>query len=290
MFGRRNTESPVQPHQRPAESNINLDDLPDLPDILATSAGPAAPATPASPPPPAPASAAPAAERPSLFRSLDPAPTTPLAPAEPPRAAPAALSAPAASPFGAAVEPATPSASASPSPAALAALAEPFSSPGAASAGPVFPVFARAVPAPQAPAEAAPAPAPSAAAVPAVSPASPVAESVIGPDDFFEGSYRSERGVRIQGTARGSIESRQYIYVEEGARVEASLTAEEITIAGSYSGTIECHGRLEITGSGQVQGSIKTVRLSIREGGVLDGKVQMQAEKTEERSEQSAES
>ena len=100
-------------------------------------------------------------------------------------------------------------------------------------------------------------------------------ESVIGPDDFFDGRYRSERGVRIQGTARGSIESRQYIFVEGGAQVEADLVAEDITVAGTFSGKIECRRRLELTGTGKVQGHVQTALLVVHEGGMLDGELHM---------------
>lgn len=112
-------------------------------------------------------------------------------------------------------------------------------------------------------------------------PAAPVsrvkaaAESVIGPDDFFDGNYRSERGVRLQGNVHGSIESRQYIFVENGARVEASLSAEEITIAGEFSGTIECRQRLEISATGRVHGQVTTTLLVVHEGGLLDGELHM---------------
>lgn len=100
-------------------------------------------------------------------------------------------------------------------------------------------------------------------------------ESVIGPDDFFDGRYRSERGVRIEGNARGSIESRQYIFVEAGAVVEADLSAEDITVAGSFNGKIECRRRLEITSTGQVHGQVQTLLLIVQEGGKLDGDLHM---------------
>jgi cytoskeletal protein CcmA (bactofilin family) len=102
-----------------------------------------------------------------------------------------------------------------------------------------------------------------------------VSESVIGTDDFFDGNYRSERGVRIQGKVRGSIESRQYIFVEASAQVEANLSAEDITIAGSFSGKIECRHRLEITSSGKIHGEVQTALLVVQEGGLLDGNLQM---------------
>ncbi|KAB8144322.1 polymer-forming cytoskeletal protein [Chloroflexia bacterium SDU3-3] len=123
---------------------------------------------------------------------------------------------------------------------------------------------------------AAPAPTPAPAAM---RPKSGV-ESVIGPEDFFDGNYRSERGVRLQGTARGSIESRQYIFVEAGANVEASLSAEEITIAGEFHGTIECRKRLEIMGTGRVHGQVTTAMLVVQEGGVLDGELHMRSEQS----------
>lgn len=112
-------------------------------------------------------------------------------------------------------------------------------------------------------------------AEPAPLPARAAAESLIGPDDFFDGHYRSERGVRVQGNARGSIESRQYILIEASAQVDADIAAEEIVVAGSFSGKIICHGRLEILESGKVQGSIETASLVVREGGLLDGELHM---------------
>lgn len=103
-------------------------------------------------------------------------------------------------------------------------------------------------------------------------------ESVIGPDDFFDGNYRSERGVRLQGTVRGSIESRQYIFVESGATVEANLSAEDITVSGEFSGTIECRHRLEVTSTGQVRGQVTTALLVVQEGGLIDGELHMRRE------------
>jgi cytoskeletal protein CcmA (bactofilin family) len=103
----------------------------------------------------------------------------------------------------------------------------------------------------------------------------PTSESVIGPDDFFDGRYRSERGVRIQGNARGSIESRQYIFVEGGAQVEADLSAEDITVAGSFNGKIECRRKLEVTSTGKVQGQMTTTLLVVHEGGLIDGVLHM---------------
>jgi cytoskeletal protein CcmA (bactofilin family) len=107
-----------------------------------------------------------------------------------------------------------------------------------------------------------------------------IAESVIGPDDFFDGRYRSERGVRIQGNVRGSIESRQYIFVEAGAEVEADLSAEDITVSGDFKGKITCRRRLEVSSTGKIQGQVQTALLVVQEGGAIDGELQMRSDQT----------
>jgi cytoskeletal protein CcmA (bactofilin family) len=106
-------------------------------------------------------------------------------------------------------------------------------------------------------------------------PAQPGEESVIGGHDFFNGAYRSERGVRVQGRVEGSIESKGHIYIEQSAQVVADLTAQDITVAGRYNGKVECRRRFEITPTGVVTGDINTDLLVVHEGGYFDGKLKM---------------
>ena len=265
MFGRRNPDRPLDPPLPAGQEieDLNLDLLDDLTDIVEpenakpAENAPAAPAPPEQPAAPATEPAwqpAPSILGPSVTRMLQTRPETPTA-----------------------EEDAVPRTDlSSPPPRA-----------------PVPPVF-QVPPAPAAPfAQPAPIPAPPVAAVPATRPAAEpasrpraIAESVIGPDDFFDGRYRSERGVRIQGNARGSIESRQYIFVEGGAQVEADLSAEDITISGDFKGKISCRRRLEVTGTGKIQGQVQTALLVVQEGGALDGELHMRVDQAEATSEQ----
>jgi cytoskeletal protein CcmA (bactofilin family) len=275
MFGRRNPDRPLDPPNtdRQETEDLNLDLLDDLPDIIETeNATPAAsaPATPVAQEQPA----APATEPswqptpsilgPSVTRMLQ---TRPDATAEetvprtdlgspPPRTpVPPVFQTPP-------PVPATPVAQPAPPVAAAPVATTPLSS--------------------GAPTPAAPSP-----ATPATrQQARPIAESVIGPDDFFDGRYRSERGVRIQGNARGSIESRQYIFVEGGAQVEADLSAEDITISGDFKGKISCRRRLEVTGTGKIEGQVQTALLVVHEGGALDGELHMRVDQAEVTGEQ----
>lgn len=101
-------------------------------------------------------------------------------------------------------------------------------------------------------------------------------ESVIGRDDKFEGTLRTQRSVRILGQLQGHIEAAKSVYVEEGAKVDADLTADEAIISGLYSGKLVCRQRLEIRSTGVTKGEIETVRLMLHEGGFIDGELHMQ--------------
>jgi len=245
MFGRRNPNAPTEPtsaNTSTSEGDIDLDLLPELPAML-----PPRRREPAPEPPPS---------EPAWHASATPPP--PERPVRTPGAP---------QPYdqgqGTSNAPSTQATNATSKPAddpVIVTQTVPTAAPG----GPTItlPRYTNSAPAEK----------------PALSRPKTTAESVIGPDDFFDGRYRSERGVRIQGHARGSIESRQYIYVESGADVEADLEAEDITVAGNFTGKIVCRRKLEIASTGKVHGQITTAVLIVQEGGLIDGELHMQDE------------
>ncbi len=103
----------------------------------------------------------------------------------------------------------------------------------------------------------------------------PDAESIIAQEDTFEGQIKTSTGVRVMGTVRGTIESERSVRIETGAHVEADISAEEVVIAGTYSGTLTCRDRIEITSTAQVSGKIETIKLHLHEGGFFDGELRM---------------
>ena len=114
---------------------------------------------------------------------------------------------------------------------------------------------------------------------PAVAPAATIGAhqnmSLVAPGDVFEGKVTTTNGVRVQGTVRGSIESSSNIQVDADALVEADLTAENVTIAGTYKGNLNCSGRLEITETGRASGELETGRILLHEGGFFEGSLHM---------------
>jgi cytoskeletal protein CcmA (bactofilin family) len=101
--------------------------------------------------------------------------------------------------------------------------------------------------------------------------------SVIDRHSTFDGTYHSERDVRIEGEVKGTIECKGTLFVAEGANVTAKVEAENITVAGDLNGEIRSRGRLQIMPSGRVRGTVATQTLVINEGAYYEGQLEMAA-------------
>lgn len=102
----------------------------------------------------------------------------------------------------------------------------------------------------------------------------PTELTLIGRADRLEGTLKVTDTLRIQGTLEGSVEATT-VHIDEGAKVRADITADEVVIAGDYSGKLICRQRLEIRATGQVVGHVQTFRLMLHEGGSIDGELKM---------------
>lgn len=107
-------------------------------------------------------------------------------------------------------------------------------------------------------------------------PPTPLDGTVIAHGDRLEGTLKTERSLRIGGVVEGKIESAAGVHIDEGARVTADVNADEVVVAGLYSGKLTCRQRLEILPTGRVSGTIETVKLMLHEGGFVDGGLHMQ--------------
>ena len=124
-------------------------------------------------------------------------------------------------------------------------------------------------------------PAPAQATAPTIQmPPSQVAgaeagETVIGEGATIDGTIRSERSIRIQGSVQGEVESQQRVVVEEQARVQARITAESVSVLGEVNGSITCTGRVEIASTARVTGEVTAGTLVIQEGAFFEGSLKM---------------
>ncbi len=101
-------------------------------------------------------------------------------------------------------------------------------------------------------------------------------ETIVGATASFNGQLKSEGGIRIDGAFDGVVETAGNIIIGEGAKVNADLTARNISVAGAVRGNLTASGRLEILSTGRVYGDIQVSSFLIDEGGVFRGQSLMQ--------------
>lgn len=103
------------------------------------------------------------------------------------------------------------------------------------------------------------------------------ATSFIDPASSVEGTIRTQRDLRVEGTVTGKVFCDGVLMVAEGATVDAEIEAAAIIVAGEMSGTVRCRGRLEIRSTGMVRGDVTTGALVIVEGARYEGQIAMDA-------------
>ena len=99
--------------------------------------------------------------------------------------------------------------------------------------------------------------------------------TVIGEETSIKGALHSQRSVRIDGQLEGEINSQGEVYIGETSRVKANIFGKNVVVSGEVIGNIESTKALHITKTGKVYGDISGDTLTIEEGGIYRGKVNM---------------
>lgn len=99
--------------------------------------------------------------------------------------------------------------------------------------------------------------------------------TLIGQGAKAEGSFHCEAGIRIEGEYLGEIVCKSEVIIGEYGVCRSSISAQEVTIAGIVHGEVHTKGRLTITASGQLHGTVIAHSLIIHEGGLLNGTCKM---------------
>ncbi|MGH2614801.1 MAG: bactofilin family protein [Thermomicrobiales bacterium] len=101
------------------------------------------------------------------------------------------------------------------------------------------------------------------------------AASIVDRHSAFDGTFRSQRDIRVDGELKGTVSCDGTLFVAEGGSVTATVDAEHITVAGDLSGELRCRGRLQILPSGRVHAKVATASLVIQEGAIYEGQLEM---------------
>jgi cytoskeletal protein CcmA (bactofilin family) len=99
--------------------------------------------------------------------------------------------------------------------------------------------------------------------------------SLVDRHSMFDGNFRSQRDLRVEGELKGNVTCEGTLFVSEGATITATVEAEHVTVAGELTGEIRCRGRLQILPSGRVRANVSTGSLVIQEGALYEGQLEM---------------
>jgi len=103
----------------------------------------------------------------------------------------------------------------------------------------------------------------------------PVQINMIGEGTEVEGTLRAKDDIRISGRIVGSLIVEGKAIIAAGGEVEGDIHGADADIAGTVRGEITVKGRLLLKSSARVEGTIRTSRLIVEEGAIVEGKCEM---------------
>lgn len=95
--------------------------------------------------------------------------------------------------------------------------------------------------------------------------------TVIGPDAFFKGELKFEKGVRLLGKFEGQVSTKGEFLVAEGANLQGEINAGNIRLDGEVKGNLRASGKVHLSASAKLEGDLHTNRLEVCDGAVFIG-------------------
>ncbi|MGA7291085.1 MAG: polymer-forming cytoskeletal protein [Terriglobales bacterium] len=105
---------------------------------------------------------------------------------------------------------------------------------------------------------------------------SPMDQANIGRSLVIKGEVTGAESLFIDGRVEGTItfpENR--VTIGRNGNVAANITAKELVIMGKVQGNVDCADRLDIRSEGLLSGDVITHRISVEEGAILKGGVEV---------------
>jgi cytoskeletal protein CcmA (bactofilin family) len=98
----------------------------------------------------------------------------------------------------------------------------------------------------------------------------------IGRSLVIKGEVTGAESLFIDGRVEGTINfPDNRVTVGRNGTVAANITAKEVVIMGKVQGNVDCADRLDIRSEGVLAGDVITHRISVEEGAILKGGVEV---------------
>lgn len=99
--------------------------------------------------------------------------------------------------------------------------------------------------------------------------------SIIGPGMTVVGDCQTEGTVRIEGVVEGSVKAAKAVVVGKQGQVRGDVFTQDAVVSGHVTGTLVAESRLELQATSRIDGEVRTRRMQLEEGAVLNGTVEM---------------
>jgi cytoskeletal protein CcmA (bactofilin family) len=101
-------------------------------------------------------------------------------------------------------------------------------------------------------------------------------QATLGATMVVKGELSGSQAFFVDGRVEGSIHFPNHrVTVGRGAVVLATIEAREVVIMGTVTGNIDCADRVDIRGEAVLTGDVVTQRISIDEGALVKGSVEV---------------
>ena len=103
-------------------------------------------------------------------------------------------------------------------------------------------------------------------------------QATIGRSLVIKGEITGSEALFIDGRVEGSINfPGNRVTVGRNGIVAANITANEVVIMGKVQGNLQCSDRVDIRSEGSLTGDVITQRISVEDGAVLKGGVEVRS-------------
>src|SRR5881409_2092798 len=106
----------------------------------------------------------------------------------------------------------------------------------------------------------------------------PVEQATIGRSLVIKGEVTGSESLYIDGKIEGTINlTDNRVTNGRNGVVHANITAREVVIMGKVQGNLQCSDRVDIRSEGSLTGDVITQRISVEDGAVLKGGVEVRS-------------
>ena len=106
----------------------------------------------------------------------------------------------------------------------------------------------------------------------------PVEQATIGRSLVIKGEVSGVESLYIDGRIEGKVSlPDNRVTIGRNGSVQANITAREVVVMGKVNGNIDCSDRVDIRSEGSVTGDVSTMRISVEDGAMLKGGIQVKS-------------